>query len=184
MYGEIVRAVEKLKRKYMETDPARLCRSMGIILRPAPLGTGPDSIKGFYLEHSRIRTITINSELPELIGRFIIFHELGHAVLHHKSGLHAFHDVGLFDGSSRYERDANLFAAEYLLDDDDVLRTLDGRADFFSSAAELLVPPELLDFKFRIMEWKGYRIAEPPITARSDFLKDVEVPYGMDDHIC
>ena len=36
----------------------------------------------------------------------------------------AFNEVGLFDESSRQEKDANLFAAELLLDDDEVLQTL------------------------------------------------------------
>ena len=36
---------------------------------------------------------------------------------------------------------------------------------------ELGVPAELLDFKFRIMKNKGYRI-EAPYIAKSNFLKD------------
>ena len=44
-------------------------------------------------------------------------------------------------------------------------------------AAILHVPIELLDFKFRIMKWKGYKLAEPPINARNNFLKDMDVPY-------
>ena len=35
---------------------------------------------------------------------------------------------------------------------------------------------ELLDFKFRVMKWKGYKLTEPPINARSNFLRDMEVP--------
>lgn len=43
---------------------------------------------------------------------------------------------------------------------------------------------EPLDFKFRVIKWKGYKLVEPPITARSNFLRDVEVPYGADDYNC
>ena len=111
-------------------------------------------------------------------------HELGHAVLHKHSGLHAFHEVGLFDESSLLEKEANLFAAELLLTDDDVFQTLNEDNTFFSAASSLYVPMELLDFKFRVMKWKGYKLMEPPITARSNFLRDLEVPINADDYEC
>ena len=67
-YAEIVRAVDRLKRRYHETDPIKLCAAMGIILIPQSLGIAQDAIKGFYLESKRIRTITVNSD-PDLLIR-------------------------------------------------------------------------------------------------------------------
>ena len=183
-YSDIVEAVEKLKRRFAEDDPFKLCEDMGILLIQKPFGTEPDAIKGFFLESKRIRTITLNSSLPRVIQKFIVCHELGHAVLHRKSGIHAFHEITLFDESSGFEKDANLFAAEFLLDDNHVLQMLNDDFTFFSAAAALNVPAELLDFKFRVMKWKGYKMIEPPINARSNFLRDLEVPYNADDHIC
>ena len=136
---------------------------------------------GFFLEQRRIKTITYNSDLSDDLQRIIVGHELGHSVLHARDGIHAFHDVGLFDVSSRFEREANLFAAEFLLEDDEVLETLAQGGDFFSTAAILRVPMELLDFKFRIMKWKGYDVAEPPIMAQSNFLRDVDLIGGDDE---
>lgn len=52
-YAEIVRAVDRLKRRYHETDPIKLCAAMGIILIPQSLGIAQDAIKGFYLESKR-----------------------------------------------------------------------------------------------------------------------------------
>ena len=183
-YAEIVEAVEKVRERYREDDPFRLCRNMGIILLPQAFGTDDDSIKGFYLQRSRIKTITYNTDLPYVLQRIVIGHEIGHSQLHARGGVQAFHDIGMFDESSRFEKEANLFAAEYLLDDEQVLATLNGDNTFFSAAAALNVPMELLDFKFRVMKWKGYKLVEPPITARSNFLRDVEVPENADDHIC
>jgi len=179
-YAEVCEAVEKLKKKYGESDPLRLCRCMGIKLIPLPLGTAADAIKGFYLENKRIKTITVNSDLPEVIQKIIIAHELGHAALHRTSRLFAFHEVGLFDTSSGMEKEANLFAAELLLDDKEVLDTLNSDGTFFTAAAELYVPVELLDFKFRVLKWRGYKIMESPIMAHSNFLKDLEVPMNAD----
>ena len=44
---------------------------------------------------------------------------------------------------------------------------------FFQAAAALRVPPELLDFKFRMMKRNGVQIVDSPITANSNFLKDM-----------
>ena len=174
-YSHIVSAVERLKKRYHETDPFELCKAGGIILLFRPLGTDPDSVKGFFLEIKRIKTITINSDLPELIQKFIAAHELGHAELHRKLGLAAFNEVSLYDESSQYEKEANLFAGELLLDDNEVLDTLNDDSTFFTAAAKLRVPPELLDFKFRVMKWKGYKLIEPPVRAKSNFLKNLDI---------
>lgn len=179
-YGDICRAVKRLQRKYCESDPFRICKQMGIVLLFQSLGKDPGAIKGFYLECKRIRTITVNNDLPSVIQKIIVAHELGHAVLHRSSGLHAFHEVGMFDESSTMEKDANLFAAEFLLNDDDVLNALNADNTFFSAAAQLYVPIELLDFKFRVMKWKEYKLIEPPIMSRSNFLRDMEVPENAD----
>lgn len=184
LYEEIVETVEKLKKRFHVEDPFQACRAAGIILLPQPLGVKEDSIKGFYLQRNRIKTITYNDDLPVVLQRIIVAHEFGHSQLHVKSGVQAFHDVGMFNESNRYEKEANLFAAEFLLKDEDVLDTLNADTTFFAAASTLKVPMELLDFKFRVMKWKGYKLVEPPITARNNFLRDVEVPYGTDNYEC
>lgn len=141
------------------------------------MGRDEDSCKGFFMEHSRIRTITLNCDLPYVIQRIILAHEIGHAVMHRKStGLHAFHEFGLFDETSHMEYEANLFAAEFLLDDKDVFNTLNRDISFFGAATALYVPAELLDFKFRVMKRKGYKLIDPPLMAQSNFLRDIKVP--------
>ncbi|MCQ2448536.1 MAG: ImmA/IrrE family metallo-endopeptidase [Oscillibacter sp.] len=183
-YADICDKVEKLKRKFNESDPFQLCGDMGIILLRQHLGTDPDCVKGFFLEKKRIKLITVNEDLPLVIQRIIVAHELGHAALHRNTGVYAFHDVALYDATSIYEKEANLFAAEYLLDDDEVLEALNRDSTFFAAAAELMVPAELLDFKFRMMKWRGYKITESPITAQSSFLRGMEIPVNTDDCDC
>ena len=171
----ICREVKRLKKKYHESDPFKLCDAMGIILLDAPMGNYQGACKGFFLTQSRKRSITINSDLPEELQRIIVTHELGHAVLHAKAaGVNAFHDFELFDSASIMEYEANIFAADFLMDDDDVLEKLNEDISFFSAAALLRVPPELLDFKFRLMKRNGYKMIDPPLMANSNFLKNVE----------
>ena len=68
------------------------------------------------------------------------------------------------------EYEANLFAAELLIDEKELLEFLnDDDMSFFGVASELSVPADLLDFKFRVLKHKGYRI-EPPYIANGKML--------------
>lgn len=85
-YSEICDAVAKIATKYDEPDPFRLCRAMDIKLIFQSMGNDSDSVKGFFLESKRIRTITVNNDLPEVIQRIIVAHEICHAEFHEKVG--------------------------------------------------------------------------------------------------
>jgi hypothetical protein len=54
------------------------------------------------------------------------------------------------------------------------LNTLKEDVSFFDAASILNIPPELLDFKFRLMKRRGFKIVEPPITSTGDFLKNIK----------
>lgn len=179
----ICREVAKLKRKYGENNPFVLARAMGILVVFAPMGHRMEACKGFFLSQSRKKIITINGDLPESLQRIICIHEVGHALLHAKhAGVCAFHDFSLFEGTSHTEYEANMFSADYLLDDGVVLDMLNEDSFFFAAAARLRVPAELLDFKFRILKNRGYKL-ESPFVSDSCFLKNVQVPDD-EDHEC
>lgn len=164
--------VASLIKKYGERSPSRLAEAMGVIVCYEPMGT-ENACKGFFICQSRQRLITINSDLPETIGRVILAHELGHAALHrNEARLHSFHDFSMYETKAALEYEANIFAAELLLEDDEVMATLREENSFFSAAKRLNVPPELLDFKLRILKSKGSNF-DSPILSRSDFLKDI-----------
>jgi Zn-dependent peptidase ImmA (M78 family) len=165
---------ERIKKKYDECDPYKLCQEMKITVLFEPMGRNDSSCKGFFIVQSRMPLIIINSDLPSYIQRIIVTHELGHAVLHRKAAkVSAFHDFALFDNTSQMEYEANIFAAELLIEDRDILEILDDDISFFGAASSRLVPAELLDFKFRIMKKKGYKMIDPPLMANGDFLKNI-----------
>ena len=105
-------------------------------------------------------------------GSDSLAHEIAHSVLHTNITA-AFHEFTLFDDTDRQEYEANLFAAELLLSDDCVLNALNEDQFFFQAAKALYVPAELLDFKFRVMKRKGYKL-ESPIVSHGNFLKTIE----------
>ena len=174
MTAELICAeAQRVMEKYGEREPARLAPAMGVIVRREAMGTSKNSCKGFFLCQSRIRLITVNSELPKEVERIILAHELGHAVLHHESAKNsAFGDFSLYEETARFEYEANLFAAEILMDDEDTIEAITEADSFFSAAKSLDVPPEMLDFKLRLLKTKGV-IAASPIMARSDFLRNI-----------
>lgn len=174
----IKREALRLKAKYQTADPFDICDSMKIRVSLIPMGKHETSCKGFFLVNARCKIATINSDLPDHIQRIILPHELGHGVLHSSPSISTFHEFSMLDNTDRMEYEANIFAAEFLLEDDEVFDALHQRLNFFQTASLLEVPPELLDFKLRLLQKQGYKIAAPYI-AQSDFLKrDIEQPMS------
>ena len=176
----ISNVVAGLTRKYNTHDPYELCDDLGINVRQMDLGT---DIKAYYFYQSRIRNIVLNYNVASGIQRILVGHELGHDRLHKDIAMmKGFHEIELFNRSQPTEYEANLFTAELLIEDGEVLELLNGYdSSFFDVARELYVPAALLDFKFRILKSKGYRI-EAPYIANEDFLKnDIEGCYDGDD---
>lgn len=166
----IRRETRRLKAKLHTADPYEICAEMRIRIELQPMGTNPGSCKGFFLTRFRKKVITLNSDLPEEIRRIILIHELGHAVLHSSLQLCEFHEFSFMCDTNRLEYEANIFAAEFILEDDEVLEAVKEENDYFRCAQILSVPPEVLDFKLRLMERRGFELNAPHI-ANSDFLK-------------
>jgi Zn-dependent peptidase ImmA (M78 family) len=162
--------VDELTRKFDTRDPYELCRELGVCIRYKDLG---QDIKAYYFYQSRIRNIIINTRVSEIVRRILVSHELGHDRLHKEIAmLKGFQEIELFNRATPAEFEANLFAAELLINDGELLKLLnDEDKTFFGVARELYVPAELLDFKFRVLKHKGYRIQAPYI-ANADFLKN------------
>ena len=165
----IARMAYKLSHKYKTRNPYEICDALGVRIRMKDLGT---DIKAYYFYQSRIRNIVVNNRVSETVRRILIAHELGHDRLHKEIAmLKGFQEIELFDMTLPAEYEANLFAAELLIDDGELLELLnDDGQSFFSVANELSIPAALLDFKFRVLKHKGYRI-EAPYIANGDFLK-------------
>ena len=169
---QIIEEVRALIERYGERDPLDLADVMDILVSCEPMGFGDNCCKGFYVAYYGVRHITVNGDLPEELRRVILAHELGHAVLHRHAGHPRFVDTVFFDSVDPKEYEANLFAAELLLDDREVIDTLKETNNFFQTASVLNVPSELLDFKFRLLKHKGFSL-NSPVTASGDFLRRV-----------
>ena len=166
----IIKVVDRLISKCGTRDPFEICRALDIEIYYKNLG---DTAKALYFRDSRMRQICLNNRITETVLRVLLWHELGHDRLHQDIiVLKGFRKVDTISLEIPVEYEANLFAAEGILSDNDVLYLLyyDDR-NLFSIASELYVPYPLLEFKLRIMQHKGYDI-QAPVEANGDFLKN------------
>ena len=113
-------AARAIARRRGTRDPFRICREEGITVMAR---NDFKRQKGAFTVVAGERFIFINGLLSEEMQRIVCAHELGHAVLHRREGRNVFPEFDLFSASSgRLEGEANAFAAELLLDGEEILQ--------------------------------------------------------------
>jgi len=165
---DIAEMAHSLVRRCETTDPFRIADEIGVDVSYADLG----NLKGMYSYIKRNRFIVVNQELGDVERRVVCAHELGHDQRHRDLARNKWlHDFMLYNMNAQPEYEANLFAAELLLPDKDVLSVIaDSDGDYFSTSRALYVPPELLGFKLFSMAKRGYAVKNP-IDLDSRFLR-------------
>ena len=164
--------VQEAVKKAGSRSLLEICAAHHILFLESDMGTSSNACKGFFLQQDGIRSVTLNSALDEDTAKIVLAHELGHALLHAEYTDQSFHDFGLFTDHSQLEYEANLFAADFILEDASVCSALQECDDFFCAAQLLRVPPQLLDFKLRMMKKCGILPLDAPIVSHGDFLKN------------
>jgi Zn-dependent peptidase ImmA (M78 family) len=140
--GEIKDIVRKLVRKYKTSNPYELADYLNIIVLIDNLD---ESIRGYFHYFKRNKIIHINSKLSDKDKRIVLAHELGHAVLHPKLNI-IFMEHNTYFVKSKYEYEANKFAAEILVPDD----LLSTYPDYTLQQISCLegIPEYLIELKF------------------------------------
>jgi len=129
------------------------------------------NLKGMYKVIERNRFIFINSNLDEYEQRLICAHELGHDALHRTLAKHGIlQEIMLCDMKHRPEYEANVFAADILIDDKEVFELAKEGYDERQIASELCIDVNLLLIKMNEMNKRGYgfRLSDTP---RGGFLR-------------
>ena len=112
---QIPKLVSYLKRKYGTDDPEEIADYLGVTIIRIPL---EDVVAGFYKLLKRRKYIFLNSDIDDdVFIRVVLAHELGHAIMHPKENC-AFMKSKTLLLTSRIEKQANIFAAFLLIDDD------------------------------------------------------------------
>lgn len=134
-------------RQYGTRDPFTLAREMHIDLLVRELGT----LKGFYKDVYGTPFIFLSRHLSRGEATLVCAHELGHHLLHRQFAAFGFEEVSVFSPASRREYEANLFAAELLLDTKEVFDAARAGCTAAQIAAELGADVRLVELKLAAM---------------------------------
>ena len=158
---QIHSTVRKIIRENRTSDPFSLARSLGIDVDCADLG----ELKGFYVVYGTGRYIVLNQNLNERMTRVVLAHEIGHDILHRDIAANGgMGESSFFDMTSKPEREANIFAAELLISDDDMTEQGERGCTIEEAAAAIGVHAQVAMIKARSMQERGFGINVPYIT--------------------
>lgn len=113
MKNYISSVAQKKVEKFNTRDPFVIADRLGIHVIPWHF---TDEVHGMYKYERKNKFIFLNNNLGEE-RKFVMAHELGHAILHPKHNTSFLKKNTLFP-VSKYERQANLFAVALLIPDE------------------------------------------------------------------
>lgn len=158
----------RLVKRCGSRDPFEIAEQIGVKIL---LCKDFDSLKGMYRVIKRNRFIFLNNQLDESMMRIVCTHELGHNQLHRQMAKsHPIQEFMLYDMKSRPEYEANIVAAEILLDNKSVLEYI---YDYGYTAEQIAQAMKtdinLVALKVAHLTTLGYNLQ--PLDHKSNFLK-------------
>ena len=156
----IHRQVEHLIQKYQTRDPLELLEALGVIVGET---SQYHKLKGYCFASCQTVYTMLSSFLSDGEKRIVAGHELGHIILHRNElKLAPMLDEKLYNMVDETEYQANLFAADLLISDQDVAELAKNEdLDYFSFCSALEVTPELMSFKLYSLIHRGQRYNMP-----------------------
>lgn len=137
--------VKNLVKKYGTRDPFLLASYLNLNVKFLEYS---DNTKGYYIKVGKNKFIIINSNLTEDEKRIVLAHEIGHAMMHSSKKIHFLRENTLFP-KGRHENEANKFAAELLIDLNNVDKCYIEELSLEQLARFMMVPKELIELKFQ-----------------------------------
>ena len=164
---------KKLAEKYRTRYPFALAGLLGYSVRF--LDTKVQ--KGFCANILNNYFIFINQNMSREMQRMTCAHELGHVLLHRDrlgkdecGRSRRLVEMELFDITDETEYEANLFAANLLIDDEALLELLRSGQDIVSAASALDVNVNLLAIKLAEMKKSGLPLNDLPLNPDRKFM--------------
>lgn len=158
IYELIHKSAINLKKKYKTSNPLNLAKELNIDVVYKKTNT----LKGCYVNILRNKYIVLSNKLSEEEAKIICAHELGHYILHRYLGIKIFQDYHCISRlKSIPEIEANYFAAELLIEDEDMTELLSYGHTYQQIAAEIGVHRELVIIKGILLNKRGYELNVP-----------------------
>lgn len=102
---ELEKKIRKITDRITTSDPWKLAKSLDVVIQIGDLG----SRYGCYMYLKKHKCIFINENLSDNVQRFVLAHELGHALMHTHTNCSFIRNHTLF-GTDKIENEANMFA--------------------------------------------------------------------------
>lgn len=166
---EIARRVGALVREAGTRDPRAAAGVLGVEI----LTRDFTRQRGAYKVVMRNPFIFIKSNLEPVMENIVIAHELGHHCLHRREAesLGGFQEFNIFDmRDSRMEYEANVFAAELMLPDDEVMEYIRAGLDIHQIASAMMSDVNLVALKADALISRGAPLH--PQAHKTKFLKE------------
>ena len=161
----------KLISRYGTRDPFRICREKGIevMFRDDFIGQ-----KGAFSLMLNVPFIFINNNLSDEMKRIVCAHELGHAMLHRKlcrqRKNQTNYEYEIFDIRSSTEYEANIFAANLLIDEREMNEYMSYGYDIVQTARAMNLNVNLLLIKLHEMKDDKALLYNLPDLPKRNFL--------------
>ena len=165
---EIVKKANRLVNELGTRNPHRMARELGIEVIPLDFKRQ----RGAYKVLMRNRFIFIKSDLHPVMENIVMFHEIGHDTLHRDEAVRAggFKEFNIFDmRESRMEYEANIFASQISLPDDEILEYIEQGYDIQQIARAMCSDINLVALKTDTLIAQGYCLRHQEY--RNRFLK-------------
>ncbi len=150
-----IKKANAIVRKHGTRNPFLLAKYLGIFIIEKPF----EKQKGAYKVIERNRFIFLKSDLPPVMKKIVLLHEIGHDTLHRKESVKAgaFQEFNIFDMSNiRMEYEANIFAATISLPDDEILPYIYEGFDAGQIACAMESDINLVALKIADLKSKGH----------------------------
>ena len=160
-----------LVTRYGTRDPFRIAKYLDITVK----FINTRRQKGFCKIIDDCMFIFINRNMSEQMQRMTCAHELGHLLLHRDilTERSFLLEYELFDIQSQTEYEANVFAADLLIDEDELYELMKPEIDVVTIAASLDVNVNLLMIKMIEMQKAGMDL-KIPFTPEKKFMGKIQ----------
>lgn len=164
----IYKEVEKLAKRFKTRDPFQILEGLNVVIGETDRY---QKLKGYCFMSCQTIYVMISSFLSEEEKRIVAAHELGHVVLHRAQlKLAPMKDEYLYNMKDNTEYQANLFAADLLLEDNEIDKMSKNEdLDYFGFCSSLYSSPELMSFKLYSLIQRG-QAYHMPMELQSNFL--------------
>lgn len=183
-YDAIHRAAQNANKRFanrypkgrIDFDYDDFCSINGLKIVPVNTSYSVRDFKARYSRHCQCDVAVINDKMEGRLRVIVVYHELGHKILHWRYiDISGHIDRNVFGVSGWMEVEANTFVAEVLLDDSEVLDLMfNSHRTFSEIASALRVPEDFLAFKYRSINHRLDKKIPIPHNVSGNCLRDLD----------